>query len=82
VTSSTSTDSPQCRPDVAADRLTASVQATHPTRVVDGWPVLDEQLRWPGTSVYVLGRHAAGRRHGFAVDEHRIDLVGLCSRCR
>jgi Fur family ferric uptake transcriptional regulator len=26
--------------------------------------------------------HAAGRRHGFAVDEHRIDLVGLCSGCR
>jgi Fe2+ or Zn2+ uptake regulation protein len=25
--------------------------------------------------------HAAGRRHGFAVDEHRIDLVGLCSSC-
>lgn len=46
------------RPDVAADRLTAALQARHPTRIIDGWPVLDEHLRWPGTSVHVLGRLA------------------------
>lgn len=25
---------------------------------------------------------ATARQHGFAVDEHRIDLVGLCAHCR
>jgi Fur family transcriptional regulator, ferric uptake regulator len=31
-----------------------------------------------------IGRAARtiARRHGFTVDEHRIDLIGLCTRCR
>jgi NADPH-dependent 2,4-dienoyl-CoA reductase/sulfur reductase-like enzyme len=46
------------RPDIAADRLTATLQATHPTRLAAGWPTLDDTLRWPGTNVHVLGRLA------------------------
>jgi cation diffusion facilitator CzcD-associated flavoprotein CzcO len=46
------------RPDVTADRVTAGLQATHPTQLVDGWPILDAHLRWPGTDVHLLGRLA------------------------
>jgi glycine/D-amino acid oxidase-like deaminating enzyme len=74
------------RPDAGADRLTASLQATHPTRVVDGWPVLDEQLRWPGTNVHVLGRlamltlgPAAGNLWGARVGAARV-ASGVCGR--
>ena len=70
------------RPDVAADRITATLQVTHPTRVVDGWPVLDEHLRWPGTNVHVLGRlamlaigPAAGNLWGARVGAARVTLA-------
>ena len=46
------------RPDVHAHRLTAALAAGHPATVVDGWPVLERDLRWPGTNVHLLGRLA------------------------
>ncbi|MBL8775184.1 MAG: SidA/IucD/PvdA family monooxygenase [Acidimicrobiales bacterium] len=44
--------------DVRAHRLTAPLLESHPTPVCDGFPVLDETLRWPGTSVHLIGRPA------------------------
>lgn len=46
------------QPHIRADRITTTLQRTHPTLVVDGWPVLDRHLRWPGTNVHLLGRLA------------------------
>lgn len=45
-------------PDVRAHRLTRFLCEDHPTEIIEGWPVLDEQLRWPGTNVHLLGRPA------------------------
>ena len=70
------------RPDVAADRLTATLQDTHPTRLAAGWPVLGDDLRWPGTNVHVLGRlamlalgPAAGNLWGARVGATRVALA-------
>jgi hypothetical protein len=38
--------------------LTAALVRHSPTTSVDGWPVLDPVLRWPGTPVHLLGRPA------------------------
>jgi glycine/D-amino acid oxidase-like deaminating enzyme len=47
------------RPDVDACHLTATLaQQADDVRIVDGWPVLDQDLCWPGTNVHVLGRLA------------------------
>jgi hypothetical protein len=39
--------------------LLADVQATYPIEVVNGLPVLDQHLRWPGCSLFVMGGAAA-----------------------
>jgi len=41
--------------------LPADVQATYPIEVVNGLPVLDEHLRWPGCNLFVMGGAAALR---------------------
>ena len=41
--------------------LLADVQATYPIEVVNGLPVLDEHLRWPGCNLFVMGGAAALR---------------------
>jgi hypothetical protein len=68
------------QPDVAGDRLTSTLQDTHPTRLVGGWPLLEhDDLRWPGTNVHVLGRlamlslgPAAGNLWGARVGARRV----------
>jgi hypothetical protein len=72
------------RPDVAAHRITLALQRAFPTRIVDGWPVLDEHLRWPGANVHVLGRlamlaigPAAGNLWGARVGATRI-AAAIC----
>jgi len=46
------------QPDVMAHPLTSMLARSHPTTVLEGWPVLDPVLRWPGTTVHLLGRPA------------------------
>lgn len=68
------------RPDVTAHPLTRRLQDLAPTRIVEGWPVLEESsLRWPGTSAHLLGRlamiplgPAAGNLWGARVGADRV----------
>lgn len=47
------------RPGVTAHPLTRALATAAPTETVEGWPVLDEStLRWPGTTVHLMGRMA------------------------
>ncbi|MCM1983214.1 FAD/NAD(P)-binding protein [Lyngbya confervoides] len=39
--------------------LLQSIQAQFPAQWVNGWPVLDEHLRWPGCELFVMGAGAA-----------------------
>lgn len=41
--------------DVMQHPLLHRIQATHPTEVVRGLPVLDRHLRWPGLELFVMG---------------------------
>lgn len=43
---------------VGGDRLTGPLAESHPLPVCDGVPVLDRQLRWPGTPIHLVGRPA------------------------
>jgi hypothetical protein len=63
--------------DASTDPLLASLQAATPTPIHGGLPVLDEDLRWPGTRVHLMGGYGAltlgpasrnlwGARHGAA----------------
>ncbi len=47
------------RPTIDADRALCSVARSVAAEVVDGYPVLDPDLRVPGTSAHVVGRLAA-----------------------
>lgn len=72
------------QPDVAASPLLARLVARHDNLVLDGLPVLDEALRWPGTSIHLTGALAAlqlgpgaGNLHGHRRAARRI--VGCAS---
>ena len=41
--------------------LLSELQATYPTEIVGGLPVLEDHLRWPGSQVFVMGGLAALR---------------------
>lgn len=45
--------------DVTHWPLLAEVQATYPAEIVNGLPVLDHHLRWPGCNLFVMGGAAA-----------------------
>jgi cation diffusion facilitator CzcD-associated flavoprotein CzcO len=45
--------------DVEMDPLFQDLLVQHPTQVVGGLPVLQEDLRWPGCQLYVMGGLAA-----------------------
>lgn len=45
--------------EVAAEPLLADVLDAYPTPMVNGLPVLDEHLRWPGCELFVMGGLAA-----------------------
>ncbi len=45
--------------DVTRASILASVQAHHPTPVINGLPVLDPYLRWPECELFVMGGLAA-----------------------
>ena len=45
--------------DVMADLLLSHLQAICPTKIVGGYPVLDDStLAWPGLPLFLLGRSA------------------------
>ena len=45
--------------DVEVNPVLAGLQRSHPTRIVGGYPLLDDNtLAWPGTPVFLLGRTA------------------------
>jgi hypothetical protein len=67
------------RPDVGASPLLGRLLRRRPTQVLDGLPVLDEDLRWPNTSIHVSGALAAlqlgpgsGNLHGHRRAARRI----------
>jgi len=41
--------------DIATHPLLAAVLAQHPIKIVNGLPVLDEYLRWPGCELFLMG---------------------------
>ncbi len=45
--------------DVGQWPLLAGIQATYPAPMVNGLPVLDSSLRWPGCNLYIMGGAAA-----------------------
>ncbi|MGB0562105.1 MAG: SidA/IucD/PvdA family monooxygenase [Spirulinaceae cyanobacterium] len=45
--------------DVSRWPLLANIQASHPLPLVNGLPVLDEQLRWAGCNLFIMGAAAA-----------------------
>lgn len=45
--------------DVTMDPLLAQVLISHPIPIVNGLPVLDEHLRWPGCELLIMGGLAA-----------------------
>ena len=45
--------------DAAQHPLLQEVQAKYPTRMVNGLPILDKHLRWPGCELFVMGGLAA-----------------------
>ena len=45
--------------DVTHWPLLAAVQASQPAEIVNGLPVLDHHLRWPGCNLFVMGGAAA-----------------------
>jgi cation diffusion facilitator CzcD-associated flavoprotein CzcO len=47
------------RLDAMAQPLLQEVAAAYPPKMVNGWPILDEHLRWPGCELYVMGGLAA-----------------------
>jgi hypothetical protein len=46
-------------PDASADPLLEALRREAPARVLGGLPVLEPGLRWPGTSLFVLGAAAS-----------------------
>jgi hypothetical protein len=73
-------------PDVASSPVLTRVAQRHPNLVIDGLPVLDEQLRWPGTEIHVVGALAAlqlgpgaGNMHGHRRAARRV--VGAVASC-
>ena len=45
--------------DAAQHPLLQQIQQTHPTMLVNGLPVLDDHLRWPGLELFITGGLAA-----------------------
>ena len=45
--------------DAAQHPLLQSIQQSHPTEIVNGLPVLDQHLRWPGLELFISGGLAA-----------------------
>jgi len=45
--------------DAAQHPLLQSIQQSHPTAIVNGLPVLDQHLRWPGLELFLSGGLAA-----------------------
>ncbi|MGC6482311.1 MAG: hypothetical protein ACON4T_01890 [Synechococcus sp.] len=39
--------------------MTAQLQAQRPIELIDDWPVLAEDLRWPSTTVHLMGALAS-----------------------
>ena len=47
--------------DLATHSLFAEVRTAHPLQMLDGLPVLEEDCRWPGVPLYLMGLPAALR---------------------
>jgi cation diffusion facilitator CzcD-associated flavoprotein CzcO len=47
--------------DVQNEALLQETQASYPTKIIGGLPVLDAHLRWPGSQIFVMGGLAALR---------------------
>ncbi|MEM1370167.1 MAG: SidA/IucD/PvdA family monooxygenase [Cyanobacteria bacterium P01_H01_bin.15] len=45
--------------DVTHSDLLSSIRETHPLPVINGLPVLDSNLRWPGCNLFMMGRAAS-----------------------
>lgn len=45
--------------DAAQHPLLQSIQQSHPTKIINGLPVLDQHLRWPGLELFLSGGLAA-----------------------
>ncbi|NEP42360.1 MAG: FAD-dependent oxidoreductase, partial [Okeania sp. SIO2H7] len=45
--------------DVREQSLLKEVLAAYPVEIVNGLPVLDENLRWPGCELFIMGGLAA-----------------------
>lgn len=45
--------------DITAHALMGEVLVQHPNQIVNGLPVLDEHLRWPGCDLFLMGPWAA-----------------------
>lgn len=45
--------------DVTTEPLLSEILATYPTEIVNGLPVLDNYLRWPGCELFIMGGLAA-----------------------
>ncbi len=45
--------------DAAQHPLLQSIQQSHPTEIINGLPVLDQHLRWPGLELFISGGLAA-----------------------
>ena len=41
--------------DIASHSLLEAVMSQHPAQVINGLPVLDEHLRWPGCELFLMG---------------------------
>ncbi len=45
----------------SAEPLLSELQATYPTEIIGGLPILEDHLRWPGSQVFIMGGLAALR---------------------
>ena len=41
--------------DITSHSLLGAVLSQHPTQIINGLPVLDEHLRWPGCELFLMG---------------------------
>nr|XP_032832823.1 uncharacterized protein LOC116955684 isoform X2 [Petromyzon marinus] len=61
-----------CKLDVAQDPLLANVLRHFPVPLVEGWPAIDDDLRWAtGCELYLMGQYAA-----LKVGPHAVNLAG------
>ncbi|XP_078737219.1 uncharacterized protein LOC144950917 isoform X3 [Lampetra fluviatilis] len=61
-----------CKLDVAQDPLLANMLRHFPVPLVEGWPAIDDDLRWAtGCELYLMGQYAA-----LKVGPHAVNLAG------